>query len=93
MIARLGCSEDPSVGRDWILGGTEAGRKMDARRALEQPQSPRVETRIARAELTGAKLDFPMKRPADEIEEQTVDRAVSRETVTPPAGRRTAGGC
>src|SRR5262245_7022593 len=30
MIASLGCSEDPSVGRDRILGGTEAVHKQEA---------------------------------------------------------------
>src|SRR5262245_11394081 len=30
MIAGLGCSEDPSVGRDWILGSTEAVHEQKA---------------------------------------------------------------
>src|SRR5262245_8558690 len=30
MIASLGCSEDPSVGRDRILGGTETVHKQEA---------------------------------------------------------------
>src|SRR5215510_13184127 len=30
MIASLGCSEDPSVGRDWILGSTETVHKQEA---------------------------------------------------------------
>src|SRR5215467_5359780 len=30
MIASVGCSEDPGVGRNWILGGTEAVHKQEA---------------------------------------------------------------
>src|ERR1700751_2100273 len=30
MIASLGCSQDPSVGRDWILGSTEAVHNQKA---------------------------------------------------------------
>src|SRR4030095_1258246 len=30
MIASIGCGEDPSVGRDWILGSTEAVHKQKA---------------------------------------------------------------